>query len=263
VLYQGAHPDWDPAAHDGRGGYVDPHTRAPLPTWEEALDALDNDDTAAPWHVVRFGTQVNVQGMLAGTPQADRRIGYLAKYLTKSIADCHETDTPAQRAHVEQLLTHLRWLPCSATCANWLRYGIQPKNAGAGLVPGTCRSKAHHPDHLGYGGRRVLVSRKWSGKTLTDHRDERRDHVLQALGVDPAQARAGDKTADQYLWEPAHTEDGIPCLAQRIWEAVLLRLEWREQREQAGARAAGAPWGPTPQEHHAGMSGGGRQRWLT
>ena len=53
----------------------------------------------------------------------------------------------------------LPWLVrLHGTCANWLRYGIQPKNARPGLVPGRCKGKAHHPDHLGYAGRRVLVS---------------------------------------------------------------------------------------------------------
>ena len=42
-------------------------------------------------------------------------------------------------------------------CANWLRYGIQPEDCGPGLEHGRC------------GGRRVLVSREWSGKTLGQH----------------------------------------------------------------------------------------------
>ena len=69
------------------------------------------------------------------------------------------------------------------------RYGIQPKNARPGLAPGRCKSKAHDPDHFGYAGRRVLVSRKWSGKTLDDHRADRKDWLLKTLGVsatDPA-----------------------------------------------------------------------------
>jgi hypothetical protein len=54
--------------------------------------------------------------------------------------------------------------------------------------------KAHDPDHLGYAGRRVLVSRKWSGKTLADHRADRKEWLLRTLGVsatDPA----------RYAWE--------------------------------------------------------------
>jgi hypothetical protein len=60
----------------------------------------------------------------------------------------------------------LRFEACSPTCANWLRYGITPKDPRKGLVPGACNGKAHQPGHLGHAGRRVLVARKWSGKTL-------------------------------------------------------------------------------------------------
>jgi len=88
-----------------------------------------------------------------------------------------------------RLAEALRYQPCSPRCANWLRYGIQPKNARPGLAPGRCKGKAHDADHLGYAGRRVLVSRKWSGKTLADHRADRKDWPLKTLGVsatDPA-----------------------------------------------------------------------------
>jgi hypothetical protein len=38
---------------------------------------------------------------------------------------------------------------------------------------GHCPSKAHDRDHLGLGGRRVLVSRRWTGKTPDEHRADR------------------------------------------------------------------------------------------
>jgi hypothetical protein len=56
-------------------------------------------------------------------------------------------------------------------------------NARPGLAPGLCKGKAHDANHLGYAGRRVLVSRKWSGKTLADHRADRKDWLLRTLGV--------------------------------------------------------------------------------
>jgi hypothetical protein len=90
---------------------------------------------------------------------------------------------------MERLAEALRYEPCSPTCANWLRYGIQPKNPRPGLVPGACKGKAHRYDHLSYAGRRVLVSRKWSGKTLADHRGDRRAWLTEMLGLpatDPA-----------------------------------------------------------------------------
>ena len=110
---------------------------------------------------------------------AARCIGYLTKYLTKQVGDCHQADTDPQRAHAARLAEALRYQPCSPRCANWLRYGIQPKNARPGLAPGRCKGKAHDADHLGYAGRRVLVSRKWSGKTLADHRADRKDWLCR------------------------------------------------------------------------------------
>jgi hypothetical protein len=98
--------------------------------------------------------------VLAGSPGAARCIGYLTKYLTKHVGGCHPAATSAQHEHAARLAEALRYQPCSPRCANWLRYGIQPKGARPGLAPGRCKGKAHDSDHLGYAGRRVLVSRK-------------------------------------------------------------------------------------------------------
>ena len=126
-------------------------------------------------HVARFGERFDAQGVLSGSSDAARCIGYLTKYLTKQVADCHQAASDAQRDHVDRLAEALRYEPCSPRCANWLRYGIQPRNARPGLHPGACKGKAHRREHLGYAGRRVLVSRKWSGKTLADHRADRKN----------------------------------------------------------------------------------------
>ena len=190
VKYDGDElPVWDEAT----GNYLDPATGEVLPTWDQALDAIGDEDE--PWHVARFGDRFDAQGVLSGSKDAGRCIGYLTKYLTKQVADCHQAQTGAQQAHAARLAEALRFQPCSPRCANWLRYGIQPKNARPGLVPGCCKGKAHDADHLGYAGRRVLVSRKWSGKTLADHRADRKEWLLATLGVsatDPA----------RYAWEP-------------------------------------------------------------
>ncbi|WP_370652957.1 replication initiator [Frankia sp. CIT1] len=69
------------------------------------------------------------------------------------------------------------------SCTNWLLYGVEPKNARPGLVPGQCTGKAHKRETLGFGGRRVLVSRRWSGKTLADHRQDRLVWVRQQLAA--------------------------------------------------------------------------------
>jgi hypothetical protein len=100
------------------------------------------------------------------------------------------------------------------------------------MTPGDCRAKAHKREHLGYGGRRVLVSRKWSGRTLTDHRHERRAFVLALLGIDPQDQEAGDKTSDRYTWHRLDPADAPP-LANRLLHAIKERRTWREAYEHA------------------------------
>ncbi|MEV7968719.1 replication initiator [Sphaerisporangium sp. NPDC088356] len=110
----------------------------------------ETSSVSRPQPVVRLGPQVDVKGVLAGSPGADLGLYYLSKYLTKSLADVHEAKTDAERVHVARLMNVLRYEPCAPTCPNWLRYGVQPKGAKAGMWPGSCRSKAHKPEHLGY-----------------------------------------------------------------------------------------------------------------
>ena len=216
---------------------MDPATGEVLTAWDQALDELGDQ----PHHVARFGERFDAQGVLAGSKDAARCIGYLTKYLTKQVGDCHHADTDAQRAHVARLAEALRFQPCSPTCANWLRYGIQPKNARPGLVPGRCKGKAHHPDHLGYAGRRVLVSRKWSGKTLADHRADRQQWLLSTLGVsatDPA----------RYRWELVSPGDAdYMDHGRRLLHAVADRARWlaalKEARQRANLPGSDAPAG--------------------
>jgi hypothetical protein len=85
--------------------------------------------------VARFGEQFRAEGVLAGSRDANRCIGYLTKYLTKQLGDCHELDADTQQAHANRLAEALRWEPCSPACANWLRYGIQPKTPGRDCGP--------------------------------------------------------------------------------------------------------------------------------
>jgi hypothetical protein len=227
VVYDCVLPGWDP----DREAYVDPETGEPLPTWDDALDAIGPEDE--PAHLARFGAQVDAKGVLAGSADAMRAMGYLAKYLTKSVAECHSPDTDRQRDHVARLLEVLRWEPCSERCANWLRFGIQPRGARDGLRPGSCRGKAHRPEHLGYAGRRVLVSRKWSGKTLGDHRADRRDWVLQLLGNSPEQ-----HDPNRYAWEAVRAGDpDVRSLDRRLLVAIAQRTVWRQALDEAKRRA--------------------------
>ena len=145
-------PVWDEHA----ATYLDPATGEVLPTWDDALDGIGEEDE--PVHMARFGERFDAQGVLAGSKDAARCVGYLTKYLTKQVADCHQAATDAQRVHAGRLAEALRFEPCSPRCANWLRYGIQPKNPRPGLVPGACKGKAHRREHVGYAGRRVCSS---------------------------------------------------------------------------------------------------------
>ena len=220
-----------PVWHEASGNYLDPATGELLPTWDQALDAIGPDDE--PLHVARFGERFDAQGVIAGSRDANRCIGYLTKYLTKHVADCHQARTPAQHEHAERLADALRYEPCSPTCANWLRYGVQPKNPRPGLRPGHCKGKAHRREHLGYAGRRVLVSRKWSGKTLADHRADRRHWLLETLGLPPTDPA-------RYTWEPVTPgdPDHMPN-AQRLLHVVADRQRWHAALTLARARANG------------------------
>ncbi|WP_441245594.1 replication initiator [Kitasatospora sp. McL0602] len=214
---------------------LDPANGQPLTSWDEALDDLDQDPDAEPLHLARFGTQLDAQGVLIGSPQAARCVRYLTKYLTKSVAECHTPAGAPELDHVDRLAAELRWEPCAPTCANWLLYGVQPKNAHPELNPGNCRARAHKREHLGYGGRRVLVSRKWSGKTLTDHRAERRAWVLDVLGDT---ATRPDPT--RYLWALVRPGDpDATPLATRLLRAVAERVRWRQELDQALVLANG------------------------
>ncbi|GGL57870.1 replication initiator [Planomonospora parontospora] len=189
--------------------------------------------------MLRFGDQVDVQGVLAGTPDADQCIRYLSKYLTKSLGETLDADDSARRDHAARMVEALRYEPCSPSCANWLRYGVQPKGAKAGMAPGRCRSKAHKPEHLGYAGRRVLVSRKWSNKTLREHKQDRRAWVLDALGLadDPTQ-----NDPHRYLWKPVSTNDPTRTpLAKRLLRGVANRQRTRARLLELQARAEGRP----------------------
>lgn len=226
--------------------YVDADTGEVLPTWAEALDRLAGDPEAPPAHVMRFGRQLDMAGILAGTPEADKTVRYLTKYLTKSIADTHAGDEPdpAYLGHLDRLHAELRWLPCSPGCANWLRYGIQPDHSGPGLRAGKCPAKAHDREHLGLGGRRVLVSRQWSGKTLTEHRADRatvvREALLEAGILAPEIERmAADVTladgSPRFVWTDTRPDPVI--YARVLLQSIAERHRWREQYERAKAGA--------------------------
>ncbi|HET9895188.1 MAG TPA: replication initiator [Streptosporangiaceae bacterium] len=222
-----------PCWHEPTGRYIDPATGEFLPTWDEALDAIGPYDL--PLHTARFGSRFDAKGLLAGTRDTHRAIGYLTKYLTKQLGHCHQAATDRQADHTDRLADALRYEPCSPTCANWLRYGITPKNPREGMRPGRCTGKANRREYLGYAGRRVLVSRKWSGKTLADHRADRKAWLLDTLGItEPDPAR--------YFWQlvsPGDPDHMPP--AQRLLHVVADRQRWHVALAEARARASGPP----------------------
>lgn len=238
-------------------GFADPDTGTPLPTWDQALDKLDHDPAARPAHVIRFGSQLDLQGIIATEGDADLRVRYLTKYLGKSIGTAlDEADTLSARLrrHQDRLHAEVRRLPCSPRCWNWLRYGIQPAGAHAGMEAGSCPSKAHRREFLGCGGRRVLVSRRWTGKTLSDHRADRAEVVRQVL------AAAGvDVAARERISAAVTRSDGVPRFEWKLWNtlgapvpvyrlvltrSIAEKVRWKQEYEAAKARA-----GPGPPSH--------------
>jgi hypothetical protein len=237
LVYHERLPVWNARAK----AFTDPDTGAPLPTWEQACAELTQ-----PAHVVRSGAQVHVKGILGGTEEAGRHIGYLTKYLTKTVgqaAGLGEHATDAYREHVHRLHAELLVTPCSPRCPIWLLYGIQPQGARYSMIPGRCKGKAHQAEHLGIAGRRVLVSRKWSNKTLDDHRAERGEFVRQLLeqaGIQPTHG-PGD---GPYEWErTAPADPDVPPRPVLLLHAVAERQRWKAEYLAAQLTTSGSPPG--------------------
>ncbi len=235
VYIDGRLPVWDTRTK----AFTDPDTGAPLPTWQQACEQLTQ-----PAHVVRFGAQVHVKGILGGTEEAGRHVGYLTKYLTKSIgqaAGLNEHATDAQGDHARRLHAELRVTPCSPRCSIWLLYGIQPKGARHSMTPGHCKGKAHQAEHLGIAGRRVLVSRKWSNKNLDDHRAERGEFVRQLLHAAGIQPSHGLEDGP-YRWErTVPTDPHIPPRPVLLLQAIAERQRWKAEYTAAQLAVTGAP----------------------
>ena len=249
VYRAGNLPVWDERA----GRYVDPTTGVLLASWDEALDDLGADPAARPAHVLQLGSQLDYQGIVASAEdQVGKAIGYLTKYLNKDISETYgdpDELSPAQLRHMATLHQHVRWLPCSPECCNWLRFGVQPKDAEAGMAPGECPCKAHDRHHLGLGGRRVLVSRQWTGKTLTEHKADRAAVVRAALAEAGIEAPDTDRysatatTSDgkpRYEWSPvARDDDDVPTYRRVMADSIAEKIRWRTEYERAKQLAQG------------------------
>ena len=114
-----------------------------------------------------------------------------------------------------------------------------------------CCSKAHDRENLGLGGRRVQVSRSWSGKNLAEHRADRAEVVRQVL------AESGIETPDRehwsadvltddgrrrFVWEdmPVDDDDYIETVMASITEQRRWRAEY-ETAKQAWDAARASP----------------------
>ncbi|MFI5778837.1 replication initiator [Nocardia sp. NPDC051570] len=210
--------------------FVDPSTRAPLQGWDEAIEATFAED-AQPAHTVRFGVQVDSKGILAGTPAADRSIGYLAKYLTKSVDEILEPRSARQADHYDRLHETLCRTPCSERCAVWLLHGIVPKGAGARTQPGRCKGRAHRRETLGLPGRRVLTSERWTGKTLGDHKADRMEFVRRTLAAAGIDKPAPDPR--RYTWSTLAPGTRVPSRARLLLAAIAERIGWQAEYDRA------------------------------
>ena len=218
-------PVWD----TGRETFVDPRTRRPLTGWDEALDAIGPD--GAPAHTARFGARIDIQGIAAGSKNVADAIGYLCKYLTKSVTEVLQAKTARAHDHYDRLHGALCRTPCGPRCGIWLLYGIAPKGATAKTVAGVCKSRAHRRDTLALPGNRVLTSERWTGKTVGDHKAERLEFVrrrLAAVGIDkPA------RDPRRYTWATIAPGTRMPSRAQLLMAAIAERITWRGEYDRA------------------------------
>jgi hypothetical protein len=135
--------------------------------------------------------------------------------------------------------------PCSERCPNWLLYGIQPEHAHRELVPGASLGKAHKRHTLGYAGRRRLVSRRWTGRTLDDYRDARANtSCARSARLAPCGARHRRRPRPHPLHLVArrtHDPDP-PDRTELVLRAINQRRRWRAQYDRA--RSATGDLGP-------------------
>jgi hypothetical protein len=93
---------------------------------------------------------------------------------------------------------------------------------------------------LGLPGRRVLVSRKWSGKTLADHKADRKEFVAAALAAVGIAKPVEDRS--RVVWAKVNPGDpGIPPRSYWLMRAVGERSRWRAEYDRAMAAANGDP----------------------
>ena len=144
-----------------------------------------------------------------------------------------------------------------------------PATLDPGLTPGWCSSRAHDRENLGFGGRRVQVSRAWSGKTLREHRADRAAvvrAVLAEAGIDApdtdrlATSVLADDGLPRFTWEemPASEADYVQVGMGSVLQAQRWRCEYDEATRAAQSRASpdtacGGLWRPVRQPLPRGL----------
>ena len=157
--------------------------------------------------------------------------GYLTKYLNKTLPTATSWQpTRSGRTPTARWCAALRAVLADVRELAPLWHPAQEPRPG--MRPGSCKGKAHRREYLGYAGRRVLVSRDWSGKSLADHRADRKNRLTENLGLsatDPG----------RYAWEPVAPGDCDHMPPRRVLHVVVDRMRWLQALDQARRRAVG------------------------
>ena len=171
-------------------GYVDPESGAVLPTWRQAVEALEEE--SGPVHVLRFGKQMDLQGIVATEGDADRRVAYLTKYLAKGFAEAFADEDERLEAAAGSSAAVARGGPLVAVLAAVLELAAVRRPArgcasgdGAGVVSGE-------------GARRVPPGLWWpagAGVAVVDREDVAAASRGPGRGGAPGAAGCGDRGA--------------------------------------------------------------------
>ena len=154
---------------------------------------------------------------------------------------------PAREAHIDRLHDRAALAALLAAVRELaaLRHPTRPTRTRP-ASPAAAPRKAHDREHLGCGGRRVLVSRDWSGKTLAEHKADRATVVREALDAagmlapDLERMAAGVLSPDglpRFVWTDDKPDPTTYTLM--LLRAVAERQRWRAQYDQAKTRGWG------------------------
>ena len=225
------------------------------------------DALTEPAHIVTFGPQVHVKGILGGTEEAGRHIGYLTKYLTKSVGQAAGLDDDRDRAAARaprrlaaELAHHavLAALPGLAA----LRHPAQGRPTVHG-ARGCARARRTSPNTSA-----SPAAASWSpasGRTRpsTDHRAERTAFVRQLLDQAPASGPATPSTTARSSGRrPRPGDPDVPTRPVLLLHAIHQRQRWRADYHAASTRGRRTTRRPFGNRGGGGMKRheGGRER---